>query len=401
MTLVWRQTKDPLLARRVRETIAWLTREMTGENGAFTAAFDADSEGEEGKYYVWTETEIDALLGPDSAFFKDIYDVTPSGNWEGRTILNRTRRIGVVLSGDHEARLARASAKLLAARAARVAPGRDDKILADWNGLAIAAIARAGVAFGNDAWVALARDVFDGICRTMTWTDAAGRRRLGHSLCRGRLQTTAMLDDYANMINAALALHTATGEASYLGQAERWAELVNTLYWDDGDGGYFFTAADAHDLVLRTKTAADSAVPSGNGGMIFALARLFYLTGKQVYRMRAASTVGALEVESMKNFPHGVTVLNGFELMESGVQVVIIGDRGGADTQALLSALNNVSAPNLVLDVIAPETVLPDMHPAHGKTAAGNIATAYVCRGPTCSPPQTTAAGLAQALRSP
>jgi uncharacterized protein YyaL (SSP411 family) len=400
MTLVWRHTKDPLLARRVHETIDWLTREMTGENGAFTAAYDADSEGEEGKYYVWTEAEIDTLLGADAAFFKTVYDVKSDGNWEGHTILNRTRRIGIALTEEDEAQLARARAKLLAARATRVAPGRDDKILADWNGLAIASLTRAGVAFGKEAWVALARQVFDSICRTMTWTDAEGRKRLGHSLCRGRLQTAAMLDDYANMINAALALHAASGEAAYLGQAERWTELANALYWDDGDGGYFFTAADANDLILRTKTASDSAVPSGNGSMVFALARLFYLTGKQVYRMRATSTVGALEVESMKSFPHGVTVLNGFELMESGIQVVIIGDRDREDTRALLSALNDVSAPNLVLDIIAPGTVLPDMHPAHGKTAAGLAATAYVCRGPTCSPPQTTGGGLVQALRS-
>ncbi len=398
MTLVWQHNKDPLLASRVRETIDWLKRDMIGETGAFTAAFDADSEGEEGKYYVWTEAEIDTRLGPQAAAFKNAYDVTLEGNWEGHTILNRARLIGAFIAD--EAGLTQSRALLLAARAKRIPPARDDKILADWNGLTIAALARAGMAFDEPLWTAAARETYEAVCRTMTWTDEAGRGRLGHSFCRGRLQTAAMLDDYANMINAALALHTATGEASYLAQAEVWIDITNALYWDDNDGGYFFTAADAHDLVLRTKSASDSAVPSGNGGMVLALARAFYLTGKQAYRMRAKSTVDALEVESMKSFPHGVTLLNGFELVEKAIQVVIIGDHAAADTAALRAALREVSIPNLVLNVVLPGTLLPDMHPARGKTAASGVATAYVCRGPTCSPPQTSAAGLIQALKS-
>jgi uncharacterized protein YyaL (SSP411 family) len=398
MTLVWQHTKDPLLATRVRETIDWLKRDMVGETGAFAAAFDADSEGEEGKFYVWTEAEIDALLGEDAQRFKKVYGVTPDGNWEGRTILNRTDLIGLAV--EDEAALANSRAKLLAARAKRVPPARDDKILTDWNGLMIAALARAGTAFNETSWIALAREIFDTICRTATWRDEMGRKRLGHSFCRGRLQTVAMLDDYANMINAALALHAAVSEASYLDQAESWIELANTLYWDEGDGGYFFTAADARDLVLRTRSANDSAVPSGNGGMVFALARAFYLTGKQAYRMRAKSTVAALEVEAMKSFPHAATLLNGFELLERAVQVVIVGARENADTRALQAALHEVSVPNLVLDIVPPGALLPDMHPAHGKTAASGAATAYVCRGPTCSPPQTTAQGLIRALTS-
>src|SRR5690606_20471410 len=133
LTLVWQETKSPLYAARVRETIAWLTREMIGENGAFAASLDADSDGEEGKFYVWTEAEIDRLLGADAAFFKTVYDVTPGGNWEGHTILNRTAQADAVLPDADEARLAKCRAVLLDARAVRVRPGRDDKVLADWN----------------------------------------------------------------------------------------------------------------------------------------------------------------------------------------------------------------------------------------------------------------------------
>lgn len=398
MALVWQETRDPVLAMRVRETITWLVRELTGENGAFVASYDADSEGEEGKFYVWSSAEIDRLLGADAALFKKVYDVSPDGNWEGKTILNRTASSDATFDAALEARLALSRAVLLEERAKRIPPGRDDKVLADWNGLAIIALARAGAAFAEPSWIALAAKVFAAIRNTMTWTDGQGHRRLGHSLCRGRLQQTAMIDDYANMSNAALALHAVTGEAGYLHQAQAWVELADSLYWDDDNGGYFFTANDAQDLITRTKTANDSAVPSGNGSLVFALARLFYLSGNPDYRTRALRTAAALEVEAMKSFPHGATLLNAFEFLETAVQVVIVGDRREADTQALLAAVFARSLPNLVLDVVADGQGLPAAHPAHGKNRLENAATVYVCRGPLCSAPQTTPAGLLQAL---
>ena len=394
MTLVWQETHDPLLAVRVRETITWITREMTGENGAFVASLDADSDGEEGKFYVWSASEIDEILGAGAAAFKKAYDVTLPGNWEGHNILNRTA------DSATPPPFAEARAKLLAVRNKRIWPGRDDKVLADWNGLAIAGIAKAGAAFAEPSWIALAAKVFAAIVQTMTWTDTAGHTRLGHSLCRGRLQHTAMLDDYANMTNAALALYSVTGEEAYLTQATAWINVANTLYGDAANGGYFFTAGDAHDLIVRTKTANDSAVPSGNGGMAFALARLFYLTGTADYKTLAIKTIAALEVEAMKSFPHGTTLLNAFELLETALQVVIVGARGQSDTEDLLRTVFALSLPNLVLDVVEDGATLPVAHPAHGKTQADKRATAYVCRGPVCSKPQTTVDGLRNALMS-
>ena len=398
MTLVWQETKSPLLAARVRETITWLTREMTGENGAFTASFDADSEGEEGKFYFWAAEDIDRLLGEEAAFFKKAYDVSPGGNWEGENILNRTAQADAPFDSALEVRLAASCAILLKERAKRIPPGRDDKVLADWNGLTIAALARAGTAFDEPLWLELAKTVYRAVQDTMTWIDAKVGKRLGHSLCRGRLQKTAMLDDYANMSNAALALYTVTGESAYLEQAKAWVEIADTLYWDEKSDGYFFAAKDAHDLIVRTKTANDSAVPSGNGGMVFALARLFYHTGEPNYRSRALAAINALEVEAMKSFPHGATLLNAYEFLETALHVVIVGDREAADTQTLLHTIFARSLPNLVLDVIVDGRALPDSHPAHGKGRLDNTATAYVCRGPTCSPPQTTAAGLQSTL---
>jgi uncharacterized protein YyaL (SSP411 family) len=398
LTLVWQDTQSPLFAARIRETIGWLTREMMGENGAFAASMDADSEGEEGKFYVWSEAEINHLLGADADFFKAVYDVSARGNWEGENILNRTARADAALVPEDETRLAACRDVLLIERAKRIWPGRDDKVLADWNGLTITALTHAGIVFGESAWLDLAAKALRAVCETMTWTDGDGRRRLGHTLCRGRLQHAAMIDDYANMTNAALALHAATGDHAYLAQAEAWVGVANDLYWDDVGSGYFFTASDARDLIVRTKTANDSAVPSGNGSMVFALARLFYLTGTQAFRTRAASAVAALEVEAMKSFPHGATLLNAHEFLESAVQVVVVGSRAQPDTQSLLQAVAGRSVPNLVLDVVSDGAALPPGHPAHGKTKIDGTAAAYVCRGPVCSPPQTTADGLREAL---
>jgi len=393
MTLVWQGTQSALLEARVRETIAWVTREMTGENGAFAASLDADSDGEEGKFYVWSESEIDLLLGGEAPLFKEVYGVSAAGNWDGHNIL---RRSGDELrDGATERRLAACREILLKERGKRIWPGRDDKILADWNGLMIAALAQAGAAFHEPAWLELAQKVFRNICDTMTWDNGT---RLGHSLCRNRLQRTAMIDDYANMTNAALALYTVTGEARYLAQAETWVDTANALYEDADGGGYFFTALDATDLILRTKTANDSAVPSGNGSMAFALARLFYLTGKADYRERASRTMTALEVEAMKNFPHGATLLNAYEFLETAVQVAVIGQRSEPGVQDLLRALFSRSLPNLVLEVIGDAASLPADHPAYGKVRVNGAATAYVCRGPSCAPPETSPDALLKTL---
>ncbi len=395
LTLVWRDTRAPLFAARVAETIAWLMREMIADNGAFAAALDADSEGEEGKFTVWTEAQIDELLGADAAAFKAAYDVTPTGNWEGHVILNRSATPFDTVDEEDMAQLCDV---LLQAREGRVRPGRDDKALADWNGLMIAALVRAGATFGQKSWIAAAARAFAAVRETMTWTDNDGRERLGHAWCDGRLQTTAMLDDYAHMANAALALFEVTGDQTYLGYARQWIETARALYWDEDSGGYFFTASDAETLIVRTKTANDSATPSGNGAMVFALARLFYVTGEADDRTRAGATVAALSVEALRAFPHGTTLLSGFALLEDAIQVVIVGHPDSAETAAMLTAAHTAPAPNLIVARVDDGDTLAPTHPAHGKTRVGGKTTAYICRGPVCDAPVTSAADLTAAL---
>jgi uncharacterized protein len=392
LALVWQETKSPLYAARVTETVGWLEREMMAEGGTFAATIDADSEGEEGKFYVWTAAEIDALLGERSALFKDAYDVTPEGNWEGHTILNRSKRM-LLGSPEHEERLADARKILFAERAKRIPPGRDDKVLADWNGLMIAALARAGLIFERPDWITLAERALAGVRRLMTASDG----RLRHAYRQGKLQHPATLDDHANLARAAVLLYEATGNADQLAYAESLIESANAWYWDRVGGGYFFTAEDAHDLITRTKHAHDNATPSGNGVMTQVLARLYHHTGKTAYRDRAAAVIASFSGEVQRNFFPLSTLLNAAEFLERALQVVLVGSRD--DTAALRHATATAaSLPNLLLQLIAPGQTLPDDHPARDKDIIGGKPTAYICEGPVCSAPLTDPASLQQDL---
>ncbi|MCC6467594.1 MAG: thioredoxin domain-containing protein [Alphaproteobacteria bacterium] len=398
LTQVWQGTRDPLYATRVAETIAWLEREMVAPNaakggGGFSATIDADSEGEEGKFYVWTEAEIDALLGADAALFKSFYDVTPAGNWEGHTILNRRANANDP-DATQEAVLAKCRKTLFDARAKRIPPGLDDKVLADWNGLMIAALCRAALVFDRKEWLALARGAFVFVTGSMT---EGGRLR--HAWRKGRLAHPATLDDYANMIRAALALHEATGEDGYMAQAHAWVDVVDRHYWDREAGGYFFTADDTTDVIARTKTASDNAVPSGNGTMVGVLTRLYHLTGDAAYRARAEALVALFSGDLQRSFFPLGTLINNAEFLQSPLQIVVAGPREKKATRSLLRAVYDAALPNAVIAVVADGTTLPPRHPAHGKGPVDGKPAAYICRGPTCSLPLTGAAQLAEALK--
>ncbi|HWB47843.1 MAG TPA: thioredoxin domain-containing protein [Stellaceae bacterium] len=392
LTLVWQETRDPLYARRVAETIGWLEREMlTG--GGFASSLDADSEHKEGKFYVWSAAEIDAVLGQDAAQFKAFYDVTPGGNWEGHNILNRLHHPEPADDAT-EALLARCREKLFAARAPRVRPGLDDKVLADWNGLMIAALAQAGLIFERPDWLALAERAFAFIERDMT----AAERRLCHSWRAGEARHPSTVDDYANLCRAALALHEATQDARYLASAQGWIAVLDRHYRDPQAGGYFFAADDTPGLIARVKTAADAAVPAGNGTLVGVLTRLAVLTGDASYRDRAEAIIGAFAGELGRNFFPLATLINNTELAQRPVQIVLVGPAGEAALAELRRGVYAVSLPRRVVQIIAPDEKLPADHPAHGKTMVEGKPTAYVCEGPVCSLPIVTSRQLVDAL---
>ncbi len=393
LTLAWQETRKPLYAERVAETVGWLAREMRQPGGGFSSSLDADSEHEEGKFYVWSADEIDDALAGHAPRFKQFYDVTPGGNWEGHTILNRLHHIERA-DEETERELVECRTILFARRAPRVRPGLDDKVLADWNGLAIAALATAGRVFDRADWLALAHDAFQFVQRDM---ERDGR--LYHSWREGRAKNTALIDDYADMARAALALHESLGDDAYLDQARRWVATADRFYWDRDKGGYFFTASDAEALIARAKPGHDSPNPSGNGTMVGVLARLYYFTGDAAYRERAETILRVFAGEVRRNVYGFGALLNGADLLQRGVQVVVRGRRGETDTDALLTAVNSVSLPNLVLQVVAPEAALPPDHPAAVKAQVKGRATAYVCEGPVCSLPLGEPAALEADLR--
>jgi hypothetical protein len=371
---------------------------MIAEGGGFAATLDADSEGEEGRFYVWTEAEVDAVLGDDddARLFKKFYDVTAAGNWEGKCILNRIDH-PETLDTETETRFAAARRQLLDDRARRVRPGWDDKVLADWNGLMIAALARAGAAFRRTDWTAGALTAFDFV-RTRMAVPGTDSARLVHSYRAGRQGGPATLDDYAAMINSALVLHEVTGDDGLLESASAWISTLDRLYGDDANGGYFLTAADASDLIVRTRNAHDGATPSGNGLMAMAFARLYAMTAADHWRQRAEGVIRAFSGELERNVFPLATLINAADFLAHAVQVVIVGRRGDADTEALIVAAHRAAQPNLVLQVVAPGAELPKGHPAQGKAQAGGAATAYVCARQVCSLPFTDATELSHAI---
>jgi uncharacterized protein YyaL (SSP411 family) len=382
LTLVWAETKSPLYRQRVEETLGWVSREMRTPGGGFASSLDADSEHEEGKFYVWSETEIDAVLGSRALLFKRFYDVTAEGNWEGHTILNRIAT-PTLTDEATEAELATCRAMLLEARGTRVRPGWDDKVLADWNGLMMGAMATAGLVFERPGWIAAARAAFDFICRDMTGADG----RLRHSWRASRARHPASVDDYANLCRAALALHEAAGHDELVAQSQQWIAILDRYYRDPAGGGYFFSSEDTPALITRAKTAADAATPAGNGTLVGVLTRLALVTGDDSYRRRAEAIVEAFSGELGRNFFPLATLLNNAELLAEPIQIVIIGEPEDPNLAALRRAVYQVSLPNAVVAALPPSRGLPAGHPAHGKGLIDGRPAAYVCLGPVCSLP--------------
>ena len=401
LTWAWQDTGNPLFERRVRETVDWLLREMLAQEsegddtkiGGFAATLDADSEGEEGKFYVWSEAEIDEILEEASPAFKTTYDVTAGGNWEGKNILNRLHD-PVLLSDVEEEALKKSRELLFQRRKGRIHPGWDDKVLADWNGLMIGALARAGAVFGENDWISAAERAFNFVCERMM-----PEGRLHHSWRRGHLKHAATLDDYANLGDAALALQESTGKDHYLAQAQRWCDLLDRHYWDETGGGYFFTADDARDLIVRSKSAHDNAVPSGNGTMIAVLTRLYHLTGEDRYRERADTLITSFTGELDRNFFPLSTLLNGVEFHLLAQQIVIVRRAGSDDAAPFLDCIHSTSLPNAIIQVVDADSELPEGHPARGKGLVDGAPAVYLCQGQSCSLPMTNPQELLIALQ--
>ncbi len=395
LTLVWQSNRSALYRDRIEETIGWVLREMRVEKG-FASSLDADSEGEEGKYYLWSEPEIDvALAGTFVRRFKEVYDVRRDGNFQGRNILHRTSSPYPLPEAD-EALLKKQRELLLAARLKRKPPMRDDKILADWNGLMIAALANAGAAFRNAQWTTAAIEAFEFVVGALGDGD-----RLYHSWRRGKRNHTGFADDYAHMARAAFALWEATFDKRYLDYAQRWTQVLDEHFWDAQNGGYFYTPDDADPLIVRTRSALDQTVPCANGTMAGLLAKLHFATADSLFRDRGNALIQAFSGEVNRAFLSMGSYLGGLEITLTGLQIVIVGPRTNTRTLELANAVLGRSLPNRVLIVVDPAEALPVGHPACGKTMQGGQPTAYVCQRTNCSAPITNPVTLSQVLQLP
>jgi uncharacterized protein YyaL (SSP411 family) len=292
----WVLTKHPLYAEVARGTLDYVLRDMTDPEGGFYSAEDADSEGEEGKFYVWTPDEIAAALGPEAAAtLCRVYDVTEVGNFEGRNILNLSRPIeqeAKLLArdvGTMQAELAECRAKLLAVREKRVPPGLDDKILVSWNGLMIDAFARAGAVLSEPRYRAAAEHAAQYILKYLRRDNG----RLLHSARHGQAKLSAYLDDYANFANALLTLHETGADGSWLERAAELAETILRHFADADRGGFFFTADDHEPLLVRKREFIDSPTPSSNGMAAMLLLRLYKHRPEERYRAGAESALRA------------------------------------------------------------------------------------------------------------
>jgi uncharacterized protein len=395
-------TRDPLYRRVVTETLDWVTREMVDEAGGFYSTLDADSEGHEGKFYVWTLDELTALLGDEDApLVAAYYDVTRRGNFEGTNILNVPQPIEAVAerAGVDVARLQRAIDRarpiLFAARERRVHPGRDEKVLTAWNGLMIRAFAEAAATLDRDDYRATAE-------RAATFALATLRQdgRLLRTYKDGQSKLNGYLEDYAFLADGLLALYEATFDPRWLEEAHALAETMVAQFWDDADGGFFDTGKDHEALIARPKSVFDNAIPAGNSVAVEALQCLAVIFDDAGFAEKAAQVLDSLW-ETMAQYPTGFgRILCALDFsLAMPQEVALVGSRDGVDTAALLAILRGRFRPNTVVALREPDAP-EDTQPAllRERTQIDGRATAYVCERYTCKLPVTTPEALAEQL---
>lgn len=389
-------TKDEFFKRVAEETLEYAMREMLDDTGAFYSTQDADSEGVEGKFFVWTPEEIETILGErDAQIFNFYYDVSEEGNFEEKNILNIKVSAGDAaklfkISEEELADvLAAARRKLFDVREGRIKPFRDEKVLTAWNGLMLAAFAEAGAVLGQERLLDVARRNADFVLENM---QADGR--LLRTWKDGRAKLNAYLEDYSNFADGLIELFQATGEAKYLREAKRLADLMITEFWDEENGGFFFTSNDHEELLVRSKDFNDNANPSGNSAGADVFLKLAKLLSDERYE-RFAVTVLRLAAPQAKRFPNGFgRALSAMEFyLAKTKEVVIIGDRGSELEREIFEQFLPYKV--VVLSSGDDDTDIPllkDRGMIDGK------ATAYVCEDFVCQRPVGTVEELGKLL---
>ena len=414
-TEAWQAGGSAEHARTAREVLTYVLRDLTSPEGAFYSAEDADSEGKEGKFYVWTHAELRSVLGEaDAGLAEAAWDIRAEGNFDdeatrertGANVLHLARPL-LELAADLdlpaaelEERLESLRARLYDRRAGRVRPLLDDKILTDWNGLMIAALARAGRALGESSYVEAARRAADFLHGTM-WLDGD----LRHRYRDGEAAIASNLDDYACLAWGEIELHQATLDPQHLGRALRLTEVMLEKFLDEERGGLYFSPAGRDDLIVRRKEVYDGAVPSGNSVAMYNLARLARLTGEARYESLAAGIAAAFSRQIAAHPSAFAFLLSALGLaLGSSEEIVIVGERDAQDTEALLEVARAGYHPDRVLLWRPPGDDpgrVGELAPfAAGFVARDGRATAYACRDFRCEQPVTDPEALRALLET-
>ncbi len=393
----YRLTKKPLYAETARSILDYVIADLQSPEGGYYSARDADSEGEEGKFYVWTRQEIDSVLAGDADLFCTYYDVSPGGNWEGHNILNVPNEPAVVAKrfnmseADLRQRLESARAKLLALRAQRVPPMRDDKVLSGWNGLMIASMAKAGSVLDEPKYTASAIRAADFALAKMT----NEKGRLLRSYREGRAHTLGYLDDYAFMIDAALNLFETTSDLKWLDVAAKLNDDLMKHYRDD-TGAFFFTADDAEQVLVRMKSASDNAVPAGNSVQAMNLLRLGVLLNRPDLTTEAEKllTYFGDKARSMPFSSERLLAAADYFLRRPKEIAIVCTKASEADARKMLDAVWQNYVPNFAVALLVEDGPNADamrkkIELLKDKKSIDGKATAYVCENFACQAPTT------------
>ena len=397
-------THNPLFKTVVDETCAYLLREMLQSDGGFYSTQDADSEGEEGRFFVWTPDEINRLIGEDAGeVFGRIYDVSEHGNFEAKNILHPILTVdqaGKYFRKDPaeiEQLIRTAKQKLFSAREKRIKPFRDEKIITAWNGLMLSGLAAAMKISPRDEYTEATQRTIDFIF-TRLFSDGF----LLHTYKNGQAKLLGYLDDYAFLAVGLLDVYEVLFDRSLLDRAIELCETMLREFWDDNGGGFFYTGKSHEQLISRAKPIFDGSIPSGNAIATQLLLRLHHLTGREEYRERGEKVLRAY-YDGMESQPFGFAhLLCALDFyLTKPKEVVIMGERHDPATRQLLQSIHSHYLPNLTLQLAGPQDSLEMISPLlQGKTQIDGKPTAYVCHNYTCSAPVTRWAELETLLKS-
>ena len=382
---LWQATGDADVRATTENILRWVAREMTSPDGGFYASLDADSDGHEGLFYTWTPGEIDAVLGSDAAAARAWFGVSPDGNFEGRSVLHR--------AGAAPANAAAIVARLHAARAPRARPGLDDKVIAAWNGLMLRGAATCARVFASGEWRALVLRNAEFIASRLLHDG-----RVKRIWARGEARIAGFLEDHAAVALGFLDVWQLTHDRAWLDRARALGTTIMKRFWDDATSNFYDAPGDHEPLIMRPRDVVDNATPSGASLAAELLLRLANITGDTTLTRRAEAVIGPL-VESMSRHPHAFgQLLCAADIAVNGATAIaVVGD---ADEAAeLLAAVTDVYVPGIIVAASAPRAN-DDLALFAQRDARGAGAAAYVCRGPVCDAPVTTASALVESLQT-